>query len=404
MSKNTTTHFETIAVHSGRNPEQFSGAVNTPVHRTSTVVFPTLAEYEEAQHGKAIYETGQGIQSKDFSYGTTGTPTSFGLQKALAALEGAEQALVFPSGLSAITIALLSFLNTGDHLLMVDSVYGPTRRFCNKQLKRLGIEVTFYDPLIGGDIVSLIKNNTKVIFTESPGSLTFEVQDIPAISAAAKSVREDIAIIMDNSWATPVYFRPFEKGVDVSIQAGTKYINGHADVLIGTVTANGDYFKRIFETFHHFGTCVSADDCYLTARGLRTMPVRLKHHEASALKVAHWLKDHKKVSRVLHPALPESAGHDIWKRDFLGSTGLFSFILDKQYTFDEIAKVVDPMELFSIGASWGGFESLVLPQMPATSRTAVKWEENRSCIRIYTGLEHVDDLIEDLDKALARLP
>jgi cystathionine beta-lyase len=403
MTNKKSDHFETTLAHAGRHPEHYSGSVNTPVHRTSTVVFPTLEAYDEAQSGSPFYETSEGVSSKDFSYGTTGTPTNFGLRKALAALEGSEQALVFPSGLCAITIALLSFLKTGDHLLMVDSAYGPTRRFCNKQLKRLGIETTYYDPQMGGDIAKLIQKNTRIVFTESPGSLTFEVQDIPAISAAVKAVRDDIVVMMDNSWATPIYFRAFEKGVDVTIQAGTKYINGHADVLLGVVAANGAHFDKIFETFHHFGTSVSPDDCYLVARGLRTLPLRLKQHEKTALEVANWLKDHKKVSRILHPAFPECEGHALWKRDFSGSTGLFSIILDKHYDMDALARMIDPMQYFSIGASWGGFESLVLPQDPAASRTATKWEETRSCLRLYTGLEHADDLIRDLDAALGRL-
>lgn len=403
MNKEKSSRIETKAVHAGRNPELYSGSVNVPAFRTSTVVFPTIADYDAAQYGKSFYESGKGIVSKDFSYGTTGTPTTFSLQQAIAELDGAEQALVFPSGLSAITIALLSFLKSGDHLLMTDSAYGPTRRFCNKQLKRMNIEVTYYDPLIGEGISNLIQENTKVVFTESPGSLTFDVQDIPAISSAAKSINKDIVVIMDNSWATALYYKAFEKGVDVSIQAATKYINGHADVILGTVSANGDYFKKVFDTFHHFGTCVSPDDCYLAARGIRTMPTRVKQHEKSALKVAKWLKEHPKVSKVLHPAFEDCNGHEIWKRDFSGSTGLFTILLDKKYSDDSVANMLDNMSLFSIGASWGGFESLILPCDPSSTRSAVKWKEKSTGIRIYTGLENVNDLINDLEEALNRL-
>lgn len=392
---------ETKAVLSGRNSTKHSGSVNPPVHRTSTVLFPTLKDYISAEKGKPFYETSKDIESSDFSYATTGTPTSFALQKTIAELEGGGQTIITPSGLCAISLALISHVSHGDHILVVDTAYGPTRRFCNKELKRYGVETTYYDPAIGKDIEHLIQKNTSIILTESPGSLTFEIQDIPAITKIAK--KHNITVMMDNSWATPLFFNAFDHGIDISIHAGTKYIGGHSDVLLGTITAKGDTFKKIFKTYRNFGATASPDDCYLASRGIRTMHVRLKQHEQSALTVAKWLEKQPQVSRVLHPALPSFPGHNIFKRDFKGSTGLFAFVLNKPYTLEAISQLTDHLEYFGIGCSWGGYESLILPVDPTTTRSATKWTEKNSLIRLFIGLEHPDDLIKDLEKGLKHL-
>jgi cystathionine beta-lyase len=391
---------ETLAITSSKNYKKNQGTVNTPIHKTSTVLFETWEQYMEAEHGKDVYESGNG-QIADYSYGIGGTPTRFDLQKTLAELEGADYALVTPSGLSSITTVLLSLVNSGDNILVSDSVYGPTRRFCNKELKRLGVETTYYDPLIGSDIKELIKENTKLIFTESPGSLTFEIQDIPAISKVAKE--KDIPVVIDNSWGTSLYFKPFEHGVDISIQAGTKYIGGHSDLILGTITCNNKYIKKVFNTYKNLGVSVSPEDCYMALRGIRTMPVRIKKHEESALNIAKWLEGHSKVKSVLHPALPSFEGYELWKRDFKGSTGLFTIILDKKYSYESICKMINGMKYFGIGASWGGYESLIINFDPKTIRTAKKWDIEETCIRLYIGLEAEDDLQEDIESGLKRL-
>jgi cysteine-S-conjugate beta-lyase len=392
---------ETKLVIAGKNYKDNYGSVNIPVHRTSTVLFPTLDAYNEAEKGNSCYKT-QGSLLTDYSYGISGTPTNFALQNAICEIEGAQYCLIYPSGLSAISMTLLSLLQTGDHVLISDSIYGPTRRFCNKELTRLGIETTYYDPLIGSEISKLIKKNTKVIFTESPGSLTFEIQDIPAITKVAKE--KNITTVIDNSWATSIYFDPFKYGIDIALQAGTKYIGGHSDILIGTVTTNDtNLYKSLMRSHRNYGVHVSPDDCYLAIRGLRTMGVRLKAHQETALKLAKWLENRADVTTILHPAFSSCPGHEIWKRDFSGSTGLFSFILDKKYSKEAIAKMVDNMQIFGIGASWGGFESLIMPIDPSSIRTASKWPHENSCIRIYAGLEDAGDIINDLEKGLERL-
>lgn len=392
---------ETKIIISGKNFKENAGTVNTPIYRTSTVLFPTLEDYNNAEIGLSCYN-GDTAQKQDYSYGTSGTKTTFSLQKTICEIEEAKYCLVFPSGLSAITITILSLVKNGDHILISDSVYGPNRRFCNKELSKFGIETTYYDPLIGEGIANLIKENTKLIFTESPGSLTFEIQDIPAITKIAK--QKNIPVIIDNSWATPIYFDPFKHGVDIALQAGTKYIGGHSDVLLGVVTTNDEkLYKSLESTRKNYGICISPDDCYLAARGLRTLAVRLKEHERNALEVANWLNTRQEVQIILHPAFPSCPGHEIWKRDFTGATGLFSFILDKEYSEAAIAKMVNGMKIFGIGASWGGFESLIMPINPASIRTATKWPYKNTCIRIYTGLESPADMIKELEEGFARL-
>lgn len=392
---------ETKLITAGKNYKENKGSVNVPVHRTSTVLFPTLEAYNQAELGKSCYNA-KNAQVQDYSYGISGTPTSFALQEAICSVEGAKYCVIFPSGLAAITIPLLGLLQSGDHILISDSVYGPTRRFCNKELVRFGIETTYYDPLIGSGISKLIKKNTRLIFTESPGSLTFEIQDIPSITKIAK--QHGIPTIIDNSWATPLYFDPFKHGIDIALQAGTKYIGGHSDILFGVVTTNDDkLYQSIARARKNYGMNVSADDCYLALRGLRTMSIRLKAHEENALIIARWLEKRPEVKVILHPAFPSCPGHEFWKRDFSGSTGLFSFILDKKYSKKAVARMVDNMKIFGIGASWGGFESLIMPIDPVNIRTTSKWPHKNTCIRIYVGLEASSDIIKDLENGLERL-
>ena len=392
---------ETLLINLGRDAEQHAGMVNTPVYQTSTIIFPTLKAYKAAEKGKGHYKQSQGGTASDQSYGLGGTPTVFALQEALAKLEGGEGCILFPSGLAALSITLLSFLEQGDHLLVPDSVYGPTRRFCNKELKRFGIEATFYDPLIGAGIEKLFKKNTKLVFVESPGSLTFEVQDIPAIAKVAH--KKNALVVLDNSWATPLFFKPFEHGVDVSIQAVTKYIGGHSDVLMGAAIANGKHFETLKRRFRHYGTGASPEDCAQVLKGLRTLSVRMERHYKNAMKVALWLENQKRISRVIYPPLIADKGYKLWKRDFTGACGLFTAIFDKHYPESKIEAFVDGLDLFGIGASWGGYESLALPVNPAEIRTATKWKAEGSAIRFHIGLENADDLIADLAKAFKRL-
>lgn len=383
----------TTLIQAGRNPKKHQGMVNTPIYQTSTVLFETLAEYEAA----AMQKVG------DPSYGIAGTVTHRALREALATWEGAENCLLAPSGLSAITLTLFALLSHGDHVLLVDTIYGPTRRFGLKELKRLGIETTFYDPLIGKDIAKLTKKNTKLIFLEAPGSLTFEMQDVPAIVSVAR--KHGVLTAFDNSWATPLYYKPLAHGVDISIQALTKYVGGHSDVIMGSVaTNNKDVWKRLMDANKHFGLYVSAEQASLAARGLRTIEARMKQHFANALEVAKFLQKHKKVSKIIYPPLPTDAGHKIWKRDFNGGgAALFTILLDKVYSEKSIHAFVDGMKLFGIGASWGGYESLILRINPETVRSATKWTHTKTAIRLHIGLEHPDDLIADLEAGFKRL-
>lgn len=392
---------ESLIVHAGRHPETQNGAVNPPIYQTSTILFPTLHDYQEADSGKPIYPVPTHSRV-DPGYGIAGTRTTAALAEAISLLEGGEATLIFPSGLAAITTALLSFLSAGDHVLMVDSVYGPTRRFCTKELRRFNVEVTYYDPLIGEGIQHLIKDNTKVVFLESPGSLTFEIQDVPAIVKAAKAKKPDIVTIIDNSWATPLYFKPFQHGVDISIQAATKYINGHSDILMGTVTANEPHISTLFRFYKDFGMSSSPQECYMVQRGLRSMAARLERHQRSALQVANWLEQRKEVKRVIYPVLPNHPQHALWKRDFTGACGLFTFVLHP-VSSEAVERMVDGLEFFGIGASWGGYESLIIHFNPRSVRSATEWKEEGNCIRVHIGLEDPGDLIEDLEKGFGRL-
>ena len=385
------TKLATRLIYAGRNKLYTGYAVNPPVVRASTIVFDTFAELRQAtlQRGNRVP-----------FYGRRGTDTHFALQEAICELEGGAGCALYPCGAAAISGALLGFLKSGDHLLMVDSAYEPTRALCDKLLSGLGIETTYYDPQIGAGIASLIKANTKVIFLESPGSLTFEMQDIPAITAVAR--QHNIVTILDNTWASPILCQPFALGVDVSVQSATKYIVGHSDVMLGTASANAQHWPQLREHSYLMGYCASADDAYTALRGLRTLAVRLKQHEQSALQVANWLSQRSEVETVLHPALPCHPGHAIFQRDFSGSNGLFSFVL-KQGSQQQIEAFVEGMAHFKMGFSWGGFESLITATMKVQNlRSATAWPYKGPLIRLHIGLEDVDDLIDDLTAAFVR--
>ena len=380
----------TRAAHLGRAPERFLGAVNTPVFRASTMLFPTVAKLEQAARGE--YE---GI-----GYGLHGLPTVTDLQDAVAAVEGAHAALAVPSGLTATTLPLLALMKTGDHILVTDAVYGPTRRFCNNHLTRLGIEVSYYDPLAGASIERDFRPNTRIVLTECPGSLTFCMQDIPAIAAVAH--RRGVLVVTDNSWATPFGFRSFDHGVDVSVHAATKYIGGHSDVLSGLILATEATFPALHRLWTDIGVTASPDDCFLALRGFRTLPLRLARHADSALRIAQWLKARPEVREVLYPPMPGSRGHELWKRDFIGASGLFSVVL-QPVAKARIDAMLDGMLIFGMGWSWGGFESLIIPIYPERIQTATEWNPGGPCLRLAIGLEDPDDLIADLARGFARL-
>lgn len=380
---------DTKIVKAGRHPEDQFGAVNPPVYHVSTVLMRTLDEFEHMR------DTPEGTMV----YGRRGTPTSFALDEAVAELEGGAGCITSPSGLAAIAGALLAFVKMGDHVLVTDSVYSPTRRFCDTVLARLGVTTSYYDPLIGGRIAELMRDNTAVVFVESPGSLTFEVQDIPAIAAAAHA--RGAKVLLDNTWASPLFFKPFEHGVDVSVQAATKYIVGHSDAMLGTATATVECLGPLRETVRALGYCAGPDDAYLGQRGLRTLGVRLRRHHESGLEVAQWLQKRSEVLRVMHPALPDDPGHALWRRDFTGACGLFGFIMESG-SRAQLAAFVEGCEHFGMGGSWGGFESLCVPTAPEKSRTATEWAPGGQSMRLHIGLEDVEDLIEDLDRAFTR--
>lgn len=381
---------DTILTHAGNDPHANFGIVNPPVYHASTVLFPTVAALEEAGHSF------DGVR-----YGRIGTPTSQAFEATVARLEGGFKAVTAPSGLAAITTALLAFVSAGDHVLVTDSVYGPTRLFCSDMLKRLGVEAEFYDPLVGAGIERLIRPNTRVVFLESPGSLTFEVQDVPAIAAAAR--KAGAVVMIDNTWGTPLFFKPFDHGVDLSIHAATKYMVGHSDAMLGVITASTEeVWNRLKRNSVQLGTCAGPDDIYLGLRGLRTMGARLRQHQDTALNLARWLQVRPEVARVLHPALPDDPGHALWRRDFTGACGLFAIEL-KPCSAAAVAAFLDGMELFGMGYSWGGYESLILPIHPEKLRTATRWRTDGPMIRLHAGLEAPDDLIADLDRGLARL-
>lgn len=376
----------------GRDPEANFGVVNPPVYHASTILFPTLEAIETAQKTKT---------KNQMRYGRYGTPTTFALQDAIAELEGGYAAFAVGSGAAAILAVLMAFTKSGDHVLCVDSAYAPTRRYCDVVLKRYGVETTYYDPAIGAGIAALIKPNTTLCMLESPGSMTFEVQDVPAIVAACKA--KGVATAMDNTWATALYFRPFDHGVDVSVQAGTKYVGGHSDIMLGLVAVRDQaIYEKVRPAVDDLGASTGPDDQYLALRGLRTMGVRMPRHYETGLKLARWLERQPEVVRVLHPALPACPGHELWKRDFKGASGLFSFVM-KPVAKPALAAMLDNLELYGMGFSWGGYESLIVPGNVASLRTATKWNEPGQLLRVHAGLEDPEDLIADLDAGFARL-
>jgi cystathionine beta-lyase len=393
MSDKKPMHPDTKLVLGGRRKEWLRGMVNVPVSRTSTILFDSVEEIHAAYPPK----------DGRLSYGRNGTWTQWSLAEALTDLEpGAAGTRLFPSGSAAVSIALTSALGPGDELLMVDSAYGPTRHFCDRELKRLGIATRYYDPVATPEeLETMICGKTRAIFMESPGSLTFEVQDVPAICAMAKE--RGITTLLDNTWATSFFFPAIAKGVDLAITACTKYISGHSDLMMGAVTAAPSHWERLSRTGRSFGQYVSPDDAYLAARGLRTLGVRLRQHELGAVKVAHWLKDQPQVERIIHPAFADCPGHEFWRRDFLGSSGLFGFALKGG---DDAARdgLVERLELCGIGYSWGGFESLAVPAEPGPIRTASKHDYGGPLVRLHIGLEDPDDLIADLAQAFAVHP
>ena len=379
---------ETRLVEAGRRKEWTAGIVNPPVWRASTILFDSVADMEAANPPR----------DGTLHYGRNGTPTSWALCQALTELEpGAAMTRLFPSGAAAVAAALLSVLEAGDELLMVDTAYGPTRAFCDKALKRFGIATRYYDPLVGAGIDVLIGDRTRAIFLESPGTHTFEVQDVPAICEAARA--RGLVTLIDNTWATPLYFPAIAAGVDLSILACTKYVGGHADLMLGAVTATEACARRLEQARALLGQTASPDDAWLALRGLRTLHVRLERHQASALQVARWLEEQPQVARVLHPALPDCPGHDHWRRDFKGASGLFSFVLAGGDSAAR-ARLIDSLERFGIGYSWGGFESLAVPADPVRTATRQAWEG--PLVRLHIGLEDPDDLIADLAAGLAQ--
>jgi cystathionine beta-lyase len=373
-------------VHLGRDAEASQGFVSVPPFRGSTVLFPDVATLKS--------------RKQRYVYGTHGTPTTEALSEAWTAISGAAGTTLVPSGLAAIVVSLMTALNAGDHLLMCDSAYQPARIFCEATLKRMGVETTYYDPLLGAGIGALMRANTKAVFVESPGSQSLEVQDIPAIAAEAHA--RGACVVADNTWATPLFFSPHAHDVDMAVEAGTKYLSGHSDLLLGLVSANAQWFPRLAKTVDQMAIPPGPEDVFLALRGLRTMELRLREAERQALALARWLKGRPEVERVIHPALPDDPGHAIWKRDFTGSSGLFSVVL-RPASEAAVAAMLDGLELFGMGYSWGGFESLVIPFDCTAYRTATRWAPGGPTLRFTVGLEDIEDLKEDLDRGFARL-
>jgi cystathionine beta-lyase len=386
--QNSSHRAATKVVTAGRDPSSYHGFVNPPVYHASTVLYPSAEDF--VAH-RARYQ-----------YGRRGTPTTEALELALQELEGPQCAGVslLPSGLAAISAALLAVVHSGDHILVTDSAYQPTRNFCEQVLKRLGVTTTYFDPLIGAGIADLFKPNTRLVYLESPGSLTFEMQDTSAIAKAAHD--KGVLVLMDNTWATPLYFRPLDHGVDLAIQAGTKYIGGHSDVMLGTVSANAATVTALKTSVRLNGLCEGPDDVYLGLRGLRTLSIRLDRHFESGVAVGKWLEARPEVLRMLHPALPSHPQHAIWKRDFTGACGLFSMVL-KPVPQKAVYALLDELELFGIGASWGGYESLAIPFDCSPIRTATKWAPGGPTVRFHIGLEEVEDLCADLERGFAAM-
>jgi cysteine-S-conjugate beta-lyase len=376
----------TRLAHLGRDPQANHGFINFPAYRGSTVLFPDVATLNS--------------RNQRYTYGTHGTPTTDALCEAWTEISGAAGTVLVPSGLFAIIAALTSALSSGDHLLMTDAAYRPARIYCDTILRRMGVETTYCDPALGAGIAALTRPNTRAIFVEAPGSQSLDMQDIPAIAGAARE--RGVCVIMDNTWATPLFFSPHAHGVDLAVEAGTKYLSGHSDLLLGLVSANAAWLPRLRTTVDALAVPPGPEDVYLALRGMRTMELRLREAERQALALARWLQGRAEVRRVIHPALPDYPGHEIWKRDFTGSSGLFSIVLHPT-SEASVAALLDGLELFGMGYSWGGFESLVVPFDCAAYRTATRWAPGGPTLRFSVGLEDIEDLQEDLDRGFARL-
>lgn len=393
------TGVSTKLVHAARNPAEQGCMVNPPIYQTSTIVFPT---YDDFLYAERAYSKTEFVKPYELKYGRYGTQTNFALEKAIAEIEGGYNTFVTSSGASAINTALVAFLKKGDHLLVVDNVYSPTRGFSDKFLTKFGVETTYFDSSCGAKISELIKPNTKVIFLEAPGSLSFEIQDFEPIIKIAKE--KNIITIFDNSWASSVYFRPLEWGVDVSVTALTKYVNGHSDVLMGSITVQEKHFHVMYEAFRYMAPNAAPYNSYLVQRGLRTLKLRMDHSYAAALKMASWLEAHPMVEKVLYPALPSDENHTLWKKYFTGAAGIFSVIMKKKYDKEAMSRMLDNLSLYGMGYSWGGYESLIIPFDASSIRTATKWQYgDKTCFRINIGLEDVEDLQSDLAEGLKRL-
>ncbi len=377
----------TILTHAGSKPSEYHGAVNVPVHRMSTIVFNSYEEFEK-------------VPNVPYSYGRAGTPTSAAFEEAIASIEGAYKSVSTCSGLSAILSVLCAYTQSGDHILLPDNCYGPARKSAEAILRKYGVEVEYYPPMIGAGIVKHFKKNTRLVYMETPGSLTCEVQDIGAIVAAAK--KAGIKTAIDNSWATPLFLRPLDLGVDASIMSATKYVAGHSDAMLGVVSCTEESYPAIRKSAQMIGYCGGSEELYLGTRGLRTLHVRLAQHQATGLKVGEYLSKHSAVKRLLHPAFASCPGHENWKKYYKGSSGTFAVILHET-KHEKIAAMLDGMKLFRLGFSWGGFESLLFPEQPHPIRTAEKWTEPGFSLRIHAGLEDPDDIIEDLENGLKKL-
>ncbi|MDV1097485.1 cystathionine beta-lyase [Raoultella ornithinolytica] len=390
-------HLDTALVNAGRSKKYTQGSVNSVIQRASSLVFETVEAKKHATRNRAKGE---------LFYGRRGTLTHFSLQEAMCELEGGAGCALFPCGAAAVANTILAFVEQGDHVLMTNTAYEPSQDFCTKILAKLGVTTSWFDPLIGADIARQIQPNTRVVFLESPGSITMEVHDVPAIVAAVRRVAPQAIIMIDNTWAAGVLFKALDFGVDISIQAGTKYLIGHSDAMVGTAVSNARCWDQLRENAYLMGQMVDADTAYMTSRGLRTLGVRLRQHHESSLRIAEWLAQHPQVSCVNHPALPGSKGHEFWQRDFTGSSGLFSFVLNKRLTDAELAAYLDNFSLFSMAYSWGGFESLILANQPeqiASIRPEAEVDFSGTLIRVHIGLENVDDLLADLAAGFSRI-
>lgn len=390
-------HLDTALVNAGRSKKYTQGSVNSVIQRASSLVFDTVEAKKHATRNRA---------NGELFYGRRGTLTHFSLQEAMCELEGGAGCALFPCGAAAVANTILAFVEQGDHVLMTNTAYEPSQDFCTKILAKLGVTTSWFDPLIGADIARLVRPETRVVFLESPGSITMEVHDVPAIVAAVRQVAPEAIIMIDNTWAAGILFKALDFGIDISIQAGTKYLIGHSDAMVGTAVANARCWPQLRENAYLMGQMMDADTAYMTSRGLRTLGVRLRQHHESSLRIAEWLAQHPQVARVNHPALPGSKGHEFWKRDFTGSSGLFSFVLSKRLNDAELAEYLDNFSLFSMAYSWGGFESLILANQPeqiAHIRPDAEVDFSGTLIRLHIGLENVDDLQADLAAGFARI-